>query len=274
MANQLAVITGASSGIGAEFARQLAAQGCDLVLVARRAARLQQVADELAGMYGVAVEIRPTDLADSDQTNALASHLSQLPKINYLINNAGLGVDMLIVDSDVTQQLAMLHVHINAPFLLSRAVLPNMIAQRQGNIINVSSIAGFMTGPKSVNYCASKAYLTSFSESLQKEVREYGVKVQALCPGYTVTAFHDTDWMVGFERENVPSGLWDSAEFVVTTALNHLRPNSPVVIIPGRKNQLLVASAQNKLLIRARAIAKRTVQTLLTFRKQFVDKVA
>ncbi|MGB1250682.1 MAG: SDR family NAD(P)-dependent oxidoreductase [Candidatus Promineifilaceae bacterium] len=266
MTTKIAVITGASSGIGAEFARQLAVQGYDLLLVARRVARLEQVAARLMADYGVSAEIHPTDLADLAQTKALATHLRQLPQVDLLINNAGLGTETAVADSDADKQLTMLHVHIDAPFLLSHAVLPNMIAKQAGAIINVSSIAGFMHGANGANYCASKAYLTSFSESLQLEVREQGIKVQALCPGFTVTEFHDTDWMARFERGKIPERLWDSAEFVVTHSLNHLNRRDPVTIIPGRKNRLIVATAQNKLFDRGRKFAGSIIKPLLRFR--------
>ena len=263
MSNQLAIITGASSGIGAEFAQQLAAQGCDLVLVARREGRLREVAARLTGEFGIACEVQPTDLANLEQIKALAAYLESLPKVDYLINNAGLGSEASVAESDVDKQLTMLHVHIDAPYLLSRAVLPQMIANRAGAIINVSSIAGFMHGANGANYCASKAYLTSFSESLQLEVAQHGIKVQALCPGFTVTEFHDTDWMTEFDRGDVPSHLWDSAEFVVTHSLNHLDPSDPVTLIPGRKNQLIVATAQHKWLNRLRKTAARIIKPLL-----------
>lgn len=259
---QLAIVTGASSGIGAAFARALAARGCNLLLVARRAERLQTLADTLERDFRVSAEIRTADLADPDQTKALAAHLSQLPQIDYLINNAGFGADTPIAQADAGQQLNMLHVHINAPFLLTHAALPKMIDRRAGAIINVSSIAGFFHGPNSVNYCASKAYLTSFSESLQLELREYGVKVQALCPGYTVTEFHDTPLMSQFRRENVPASFWDSAEFVVNHSLDHLKLSDPVTIIPGRQNQLRVAAVQLPFYLKVRKMGGRILRLL------------
>ena len=257
--NKLAIITGASAGIGAEFARQLAQQGYDLLLVARRVERLEALANELRNGFGISAEIRATDLANPEQTQQLANHIKTLNNIALLINNAGFGIEIPIADAPVDGQLAMMHVHMTAPYLLCQAVLPGMIAQRSGGIINVSSIAAWMHGPGAANYCATKAYLSSFSKSLALEVAGHNVKVQALCPGYTVTEFHDTESMDGFDRGDVPGKLWDSAEFVVKTSLDALN-GGKVIVIPGRKNQLLVASSGNGILTKARKVAKKLLR--------------
>lgn len=235
-----AIITGASAGIGAEYARQLAAQGYDLLLVARREERLRQLADELGEKWSVSAEVHPTDLANPDQTNQLATLIDTHPSLSLLINNAGFGTMERIADADNDAQLAMLHLHVNATYLLSRAAVRNMLPHKQGAIINVSSIAGYFHGSGSANYCATKAYITSFSQSLAKEVRDAGLVVQALCPGYTVTEFHDT--LDKFDRSQVPKPLWMTAKEVVKISLDALKKKQ-VVVIPGRRNQLLVAGS-------------------------------
>lgn len=254
MNSNVAIITGASAGIGAEFARQLAQRGYDLVLVARRADRLTDLAHRLMETYGISAEIHPTDLANSAETYALCDYVRTLDNVTLLVNNAGFGTENTIAKEPPVTQLAMMHLHMNAPYLLSHAVLPKMIARKSGAIINVSSIAAYFHGPGAANYCATKAYLNSFSESLQMEVGKYGIRVQALCPGYTVTEFHDTQHMQRFDRKNVPSKLWDSAEFVVATSIKAL-DRDQVVVIPGRKNQFLVLSSQFPLIAKARRAA-------------------
>ncbi len=253
MTNKMAVITGASAGIGAEYARQLAQRGYDLLLVARRKERLEQLAQEVTAA-NVDAEVYPCDLADEAQLHGLADRLRGR-QIDLLINNAGFGTEGVVAETAVDRQLAMLNVHVRATYLLSQAVLPNMIARRQGNIINVSSIAGFMFSPENVNYCATKAYITQFSQGLDTEVREHGIAVQALCPGFTYTEFHDTPEMTQFERSNFPAALWMSAAEVVTISLDAL-PKGKVVVIPGRRNQMIVRSSQYGLGKIVRGVAK------------------
>lgn len=255
--NKLAIITGASAGIGVEFARQLAHQQYDLLLVARRDDRLQAVADELQTAFGISAAIYPTDLADSAQTTALCDHIRTLSKVTLLINNAGFGTEKTIVKEPVEGQLAMMHVHMTATYLLTQAVLSTMIAHKAGGIINVSSIAAYFHGAGAVNYCATKAYLNSFSQSLQLEVAKHGINVQALCPGYTVTEFHDTQQMTRFQRSQVPARMWDSAEFVVKTSLDALE-GKQVIVIPGRKNQMLVRGSRMQFLGKIRRLVGRT----------------
>ncbi len=244
---KLAVITGASAGIGTEFAWQLAERGYDLFLTARRAGRLQALADEINMRWGISADIYPTDLADQAQTLALAHKIEMLPHLALLVNNAGFGIDSPVAEAPIEGQLDMIHVHTVAPYLLCRAALQSMLPRKRGAIINVSSVATWTHGEGAANYCATKAYLTSFSRSLHDEVGKQGIAVQALCPGYTVTEFHDTSTMQGFDRRSVPAKMWDSAEFVVSTSLDKLH-SGQVVVIPGRKNQALAMAAQNPIL--------------------------
>ena len=235
-----ALITGASSGIGAEFARQLAAAGHDLFLVARRREKLAQLQTELTTTYGRRVTIYPADLSQPEQIAKLSRQLQHLTPLAFLINNAGFGTMGYLGATDPVKQTEMVNLHVLATMELTQAALPIMRQQRAGHIINVSSIAAFVTGPDNVNYCATKAYLNSFSQSLQLELKGSGVFVQALCPGYTYSEFHDRPEMAGFERRSMPSYLWMSAEEVVRESLDNL-DGRKVIVIPGRLYKLMVA---------------------------------
>lgn len=238
-----ALITGASSGIGAEFARQLAALRFNLVLTARREDKLTALATELQREHHIVAEVIVADLAQSEDVARLETRIAEL-NLAILVNNAGFGTTGGLLASDLSQQMAMLNVQVTAVMRLCRAALPGMSDRGGGVIINVSSIAAFFPSPGDVNYPASKAYLNVFSQALQAEVLDYGIIVQALCPGFTVTEFHDTEIMTGFDRKKVPSVLWMTAEEVVTTSLHSLNPNR-VICIPGRRYQLMVAATQS-----------------------------
>lgn len=235
-----AVITGASSGIGIAFARQLAAAGYHLWLVARREPHLQALARELSHYPNMRVECIVTDLADPDQVEQLAARLAADTTITMLINNAGFGTTGTFLDVPMQKHLAMIQVHVNASVRLTHAVLPQMQARRRGAIINVSSIAAWSKAPGIVTYSATKDYLNTFSIALQHEVAEHGIQVQALCPGFTITGFHDTAEFATFDRANVPHYLWMSANAVVAASLAAL-PLRRVIVIPGWRNRLLVA---------------------------------
>ena len=236
---KLAIITGASSGIGAAYAHQLASQQYDLWLVARREDRLVALCQALTKKWGISAEYRVLDLSLPEPIETLCQQLSALPKVDLLIHNAGFGTEKEIASADVAKQNGMIHLHVTATYRLCQAVLPAMIRHREGAIINVSSIAGFIYGANSVNYCATKAYVTNFSQGLAMEAAPHNIRVQALCPGYTYTEFHDTDEYDTFHRSQVPKKLWMSAEEVVQISLDALKKKD-VVVIPGRRNQLIV----------------------------------
>ena len=242
-ADSYALITGASSGIGAEFARQLAAAGFNLVLTARRGDKLTALAAELHTKHNIVAEVIAADLAQAEDVGRLEEQIADL-HLAVLVNNAGFGTTGGLLASDLSQQMAMLNVQVTAVMRLCRAALPGMSQRGGGAIINVSSISAFFPSPGDVNYPASKAYLNVFSQALQAEVLDYGIIVQALCPGFTVTEFHSTEAMTDFDREKVPSVLWMTAEEVVTTSLHSLNPNR-VICIPGRRYQLMVAATQS-----------------------------
>src|SRR5437870_2056148 len=229
-----ALITGASAGIGREFARQLATRARTLVLVARREQRLNELRDELRNRNPqLDVRVRVVDLCDKSQLDDLIAWLDQTKiDIGFLINNAGLGDYGSFATSDSQRDDRILQVNIVAPTLLIRRLLPQMIARKRGAILNVSSSAGFLPIPGMAVYAASKAYVNSFSEALRAELGGTGVTVTALCPGPVHTEFGDVAKRPGGEPERGPEFVYVSVEQVVRDALDAIETDKPIVI-PG-----------------------------------------
>jgi short-subunit dehydrogenase len=239
-ASKSAIITGASSGIGAAFARRLAAEAYDLVLIARRQERLASLAADVRQRFHVHVEVLVGDLSNPDDVARVEQHIARLDTLELLINNAGFGVPGPFAAVPLDTHLAMIEVHVLASVRFCRAALPGMIARGHGAIINLSSIGAFIPNPGDATYCATKAYLTVFSEALQAEVRGAGVRVQALCPGFTSTAFHDKPVYAGYDvPSRIPRALWMSADAVVAESLAALKKGR-VICVPGFKNRVLV----------------------------------
>jgi short-subunit dehydrogenase len=238
----LALITGASSGIGAEFARQLAAAGHDLVLVARRQEMLAALAAELTGRYAVRAEVLAADLSSPEDIRRVEEAIRARPDLGVLVNNAGFGTNGHFMAVPIDRSQDMIAVHIIASVRLAHAALPAMVERGRGDIINVSSIAAFFTAAGGATYGATKAYLNVFSEALQVELAGTGVRVQALCPGFTTSGFHDTPAYEGFDRSAIPDRLWMTAESVVRESLESM-PKGKVIVIPGRQYKLMAAAA-------------------------------
>ena len=229
-----ALITGASAGIGREFARRLAGRARLLILVARREQKLSELQDELKQQYpNLTVRIRETDLADLAQVRELITWLEyKKTGVDLLINNAGLGDSGPFATSDPIRNEQMMLVNMMALTSLTRHLLPQMIARKRGGILNVSSSAGFLPIPGMAIYAATKAYVTSFSEALRIELRGTGVSVCALCPGPVHTEFQEVAKRPGRQRENGPEFVHVSVEQVVRDALTGLESDRPLVI-PG-----------------------------------------
>jgi uncharacterized protein len=229
-----ALITGASAGIGREFAGQLAGRARSLTLVARREQKLNQLRDELRQQYpNLTVHIRKTDLADLAQLKELMAWLDyEKTDVDLLINNAGLGDLGPFATSDPIRDEQIMLVNMVALTSLTRHLLPQMIARKRGGILNVSSSAGFLPIPIFAIYAATKAYVTSFSEALRAELRGTGVSVCALCPGPVHTEFQEVAKRPGGQRENGPEFIHVSVEQVVRDALTALEADRPLVI-PG-----------------------------------------
>jgi uncharacterized protein len=232
----VALVTGASSGIGAAYARRLAQMGYDLVLVARRQERLQALADELAQDTGCRSEILTADLTTDDGIAQVEQRLRR-NDVSFLVNNAGFGVMGHFAEVPVEKSLAVTEILVLAVMRLTRAALPGMLTRRHGAIVNVSSLASFVAKPMDATYVASKAYVTFFSESVAMEVSGLGVRVQALCPGFTHTEFHDDPHFQELKiKESLPPWMWMSAEQVVQISLDGLAEDRQVVV-PGLLNK-------------------------------------
>ncbi len=231
-----ALITGATAGIGRSFAVALARRGFDLILVARSTERLEALAHELAAQHHVATEPWTADLASDEGRESVAARVAALPPLDLLVNNAGFATTGKLHKIPIEPQLAMLRLHALAPMRLCAAALPRMVERGTGGIINVSSIAGFLFGPGNVNYSATKAFLTSFSLGLDTEVRNAGVRVQALCPGFTHTEIHDE---MPHVKRQIPAWLWGRADHVVEASLRQLERHGPVICVPGLRNKIL-----------------------------------
>jgi len=228
-----ALITGASAGLGAEYARQLAAAGTSLILTARRLDRLEELARELRAKHGIKVEVIQADLSRDGGIGLVESAIAAGPALDLLVNNAGYGGRTGFAKGETADHLDMARVHIEAAVRLTKAALPGMIARGRGAVINVASVAAF--SPLSgAMYSATKAFLVMFSENLQAELRSKGVVVQALCPGMTHTDFHE---VAVFDKAIVPKPFWMTAEEVVRISLRKL--GRGVVRVPGWKNKLI-----------------------------------
>ena len=231
-----ALVTGASAGLGRVFAEGLARDGYDLVLVARDRARLQALADELAQRFGTTSEVLPADLSRDDDTGRVVARLDAAP-VDVLINNAGFGASGSLARAAREPQDVMLRVHVVAVHRLSQAAVQGMARRGSGAIVTVSSVASYLTSPGNANYCATKAYQRLYAETLAMEVAGRGIYVQALCPGFTHTEFHQR---AGVDKSRQPRWLWMDAERVVRESLAAMRREHPVVVIPGRRYRVIV----------------------------------
>ena len=229
-----ALITGASAGIGREFARQLAGRARSMILIARREEQLLELNHELQQQHeNLRVHIRKADLSNLAQLKELMESLDREQiEIDLLVNNAGLGDAGLFATSDSTRNEQMLLVNVVALTSLTRHLLPHMIAKRHGGILNVSSSAGFLPIPGDGVYAATKAYVTSFSEALRAELRGTGVSVCALCPGPVQTEFQEVARRQGVQPRLGPKFVVVPVEQVVRDALAALESDRPLVI-PG-----------------------------------------
>jgi short-subunit dehydrogenase len=241
MSGRLALVTGASSGIGAAFARIYASHGYDLALTARREDRLRTLADEVRLAHGVEVLVLPADLADPAAPAALIGEvLAHGRTVDALVNNAGYGLVGPYADSRWEDQAAFLQVMVTAVCELAHRVLPPMIERRFGRIVNVASLAGIAPGAPRVGlYSAAKALVLSFSQTLHQELAASGVHVSALCPGFTWSEFHDAN-NTREQMARTPAWLWMGADEVAASGYEAAEANRPVCV-PGAPNKALTA---------------------------------
>ena len=236
MRRPIALVTGASSGIGEHLARQLAERGHDLVLVARDTTRLEALAKELGGAFNAIAQVLPADLTDPEQLAVIEGrcHDRSAP-IDVLVNNAGFGTFGALHTLDLDAEVREIQLNVVALVRLTHAAATEMVARRRGGILNVSSLAGFQPGPSNATYSATKAFVTSFTEAVHEELKGTGVSVTVLCPGFTRTGFQ--------AAANVPAGglpefMWQEADEVARVGLDALAKNQAIVI-PGGINKVL-----------------------------------
>ena len=233
-----ALVTGATSGIGLAYARLLASEGFDLVIVARDLPRLNKLAKELSKVNKIKVQTLKADLTKPAQLAKVESRLAnKVSPIAVLINNAGFGIKQSFIDSDLKREQELLDVLVTAPMRLTHAVLPTMIKQDNGIIVNVSSIASWIAGG---TYSAAKSYLTVFSEYLNNELKGTRIKVSALCPGFTRTEFHERGKM---RMSGLPNFMWLDADKLVAKSWKDANRNRSVSV-PGLQYKILAIIAQ------------------------------
>jgi uncharacterized protein len=236
MTQKIALITGASAGLGVEFARQLSARGRRLVLAARRKERLEELAKELGNARAVAI-----DLSEKDATAKLMADIESAgEQVETLVNNAGFGLIGRFAELDAGRERQMIDLNVGALTDLCRAVAPQMIARKSGAILNVASTAAFQPGPKMAVYFATKAFVLSLSEALHEELKPHGVKVTCLCPGPTRTEFGD---VAGFGGNGMFDRVAMESPEVVKAGLDGLDRNHAVVV-PGIVNKIGAASTR------------------------------
>jgi len=230
---QWALVTGATVGIGESFTRLLASKGYNIALVARDEVRLHERAGALREKYGIQTFVLPADLATKGGVKLVEKYI-QSYEIEVLINNAGFAINKTFTLSNLGDEQDLLNVLVRTPMRLMHVILPGMKERKSGTIINVSSVAGFIAGG---TYSAAKSYLTVLSESINADLKGSGVKVSALCPGFTRTEFHKRARM---KMKGLPSFLWLKADKLVAKAWKDAQANKPVSI-PGWQYKLLIA---------------------------------
>lgn len=247
-ARPIAIITGASSGIGRDLADLFARDGYDLMLVARRRDALETLARSLSDRHGVACDPFPADLARRLERERLVARIRAVDdRVDALVNNAGFGTHGYFHETELERELEMVEVNIAAVTHLTKAVLPGMLARRHGRIVNVSSVAAFQPGPLMAVYYASKAYVQSFSEALAEEVAGSGVTVTALCPGPTVTEFQAS---AGIQRGAPAGGTPAMTSRAVAEAGYEGIKRGKRVVVTGLRNKVAVLA--NRVLSRRR----------------------
>lgn len=239
-ARPVALVTGASVGLGAAFVRALAAEGHDLVMVARRRDPLDELAADVTTRYGVRCSVLPADLVTTAGCDVVVERLrATADPVQVLVNNAGFGIYGRFGDHELADELRMLDLNVRAVLALSHAAVQAMTARGGGDVVNVSSVGGFVPRGSGATYAASKAWVTAFTEALSQQLDGTGVRVCAVCPGYTHTEFHER---AAVDMSRVPSWMWLPAEQVVAEGLADLRAGKPVSVPTLRYKGLVAAS--------------------------------
>ncbi len=238
MDKKVAFISGATSGIGAAFARHFAKQGYDLIITGHPDDKITLCTEELKEKHSVNVEIILADLTKEDDVARIEEIIKKNKNIDVLINNAGFFFGKPFWQKDIRSLEDMIKVHINTPVRFIHAALPNMIVNRNGVIISMSSLASFMPVPQDAMYSATKLFNNSFMESLHISVKDKGIKVQVLCPGFVQnTNFHERAGMKRTGNRNWEILPWMEPENVVKISVRNLRKKNKVIVIPGFRNR-------------------------------------
>lgn len=232
-----ALVTGASAGIGAAFAERLARDAYDLILVARRRERLDEIAEKLARAHERRVSVLAADLTTGEGVRSVEARIANEPALELLVNNAGFGTNGAFADLDRDGEEEEVRLNVIALLRLTHAAVGAMRARGHGSVINVSSLAGFQPAPFNATYGATKAFVNSFSHGLAEELRGTGVRIQLLCPGFTRTEFQE---VAGVPTGDIPEFAWMSADDVVAASLEGLR-KSELLVIPGAGNKVMGA---------------------------------
>ena len=241
---KMALITGATSGIGAAYAQALAEQGYDLIMTGRRREVIEDVARRIENKYPVRTSVAIVELSDMMDFDQFVELVRKIGPVDLLVNNAGFTTKGYYCQQDIIEQERMVLVHIVAMMKLTHTVLPGMIARRSGTIINVASLQAVTPLSLSATYCSVKAFMRNFSISLHAEVKDHGVKVQCVLPGFTRT---DLGRGIGVDFNKIKDNLamhWMSPEEVVRVSLRDLQKSNKVICVPGAGNKALYMMAR------------------------------
>lgn len=233
-----ALITGASAGLGADYAISLAKIGFIPVLIARRRAKLEEIAKRIQEVTGIQSEILEIDLADSGDIISLIKYIESATNIDIVVNNAGFGTLGVYYNVSIEKSLEMLSVHVISMMKICRSIVPKMILQNRGVIINIASLKAFLYTGGTTMYSATKAFIVTFTQNLALELQNAPILLQVLCPGYIHTEFHQVRDFIHFDKNSIPESMWMTTDKVVMESLYKLNKKK-VVLIPGKKNRIL-----------------------------------
>lgn len=240
MSRKKALVTGASSGIGEEYARKLAMEGYDIILVGRNEANLSANTNELIESYNINAEYYCVDLNNLEEVDNFIQIIKDDTTIDFFVGCAGFAIPGYFLESEISKELSMINVHITANMKLIYAILPNMCKRKMGNIIIVSSTLAFINFPGNAIYCASKAYLNIFLKVLKQEINDTGINLQALNPGSTRTNFHNTDEYAKASTKRIIASDKLNMSVSEVVEYSYKKIGKELIVIPGLKNRLMV----------------------------------